>query len=287
MRQDDATCTHAGALCAPLPFPWPQPHRKANRGPAARAKKRQEAVLAHGGKRDDHDGPRKEPSCVKQELCLIDTLADAAHGRADELGGNTRLPAHAHDDLARRHEERQDARPREREPASKAAHAAHAQELGEPAVHVVEPLDEREVDARQRHEEDGRQAHVLGSQPDEQEHHHAGHRRRLDGHERRPKRHAHRPRRGRRPREQSRYGVGKCTAAHDAREREAHLGPEARSAHEPREGREHLERARQDERLRKGHAAHLPRHKPEGDRRHTDGRRPPPRQGCLASARQA
>ena len=105
-------------------------------GPAG-AYECERGTLEDPGDRDHHDGPCKEVGRLKQQLRLVDTLADRAVGNADELGGNARLPAHGKHGLARRHEVGKDTRPDESAQPNRPPRVVDIEELDQLGIELV------------------------------------------------------------------------------------------------------------------------------------------------------
>ena len=76
------------------------PYGKAQAAWPARPKHPDEGALADGRHRDDDEGPCDEVTRLEQELSLVDALSDGAGRHADELGGDSGLPAHPNDRFA-------------------------------------------------------------------------------------------------------------------------------------------------------------------------------------------
>ena len=231
-------------------------------GPAC-VERREHRALEHPGDQYDHDGPSKQVCRLKQQLRLVDALADRSVRHADQLGRYAGLPAHGQHGGARRNKIGHDPGHDVRQQARARVGAIEAEQLLHLRIELVEPFQHGEVDAGQRHEEHGDGAHVARAEPDEQHDDHAGDGRALDGGERGRGKRAHEGPPVRRGGKRDGEGVGDCGACGDPQERKRDLLPERRGGHEARERAQGIERAGQDELACDRHARKLPHDDPE------------------------
>ena len=156
-----------------------RPHGRAPRHGSRNPQQPHQHALARPRGGNDQHGPSQQVGRLNQKLCLIDALTHGAHRHADQLGCHAGLPAHADHGTGTRKHKRQDFAPGMSAKQAPSPHAMQAEHLLQRLIHLCQALDQREIHARQRHQKDCRDAHARRPQPDKQQDHHAGDRRRL------------------------------------------------------------------------------------------------------------